>query len=75
MGINPIEINMYIYIGRISIPSRHKLLVTIKNHPELGLELGLVENVAEEREVGGDLGRLGHREVVGQLKLVDHSES
>ncbi len=47
----------------------------VVQHPELRLELGLVEDVAQQGEVGGDLGGLGHSEVVGQLKLVDHSES
>ncbi len=47
----------------------------VVQHPELRLELGLVEDVAQQGEVGGDLGGLGHSEVVGQLKLVDHSEN
>ena len=47
------------------------LFVTIVEHPELRLELGLVEDVAQPGEVGRDLGGLGHGEVVGGLQLVD----
>ena len=46
------------------------LFVTIVEHPELRLELGLVEDVAQPREVGCDLRRLRHREVVRGLQLV-----
>ena len=44
--------------------------MTVVEHPELRLELGLVEDVAQPREVGRDLGGLRHREVVGGLQLV-----
>ena len=44
--------------------------MTVVEHPELRLELGLVEDVAQPGEVGRDLGGLRHREVVGGLKGV-----
>ena len=47
------------------------LFVTIVEHPELRLELGLVEYVAQPRKVGRDLGGLRNRKVVRGLQLVD----
>jgi hypothetical protein len=48
--------------------------VRIVQHPQLGLELGFVKDVAQEWKVGSDLRRLGDGEVVAQLELEDGSE-
>ncbi len=45
--------------------------MAIVKHPQLGLVLGLVQDVAEQREAGGHLGALGQREAVRQLQFVD----
>ena len=41
----------------------------VEQHPQLGLELGLVEDVAQEGKVGRHFGGLCDAEVVGQLEF------
>lgn len=57
-------------LGREGVAAGHQLLVAVVQHPQLGLELGFVQDVAQPREIGGDLGRLGQGEVVGQLYVI-----
>ena len=66
----------------VSVPGGDELLPAVVEHPQLALELGLVQDVAEPAKVGRDLqdivlvagatvaAAVGQVEVVGELELV-----
>jgi len=52
---------------RVRVSTVDQLLVAVVKHPQLRLVRALVEQRAQQAEVGDDLARLGLGEVVRQL--------
>ena len=62
---------MIYHLVWVGVAGAYQLFVGVEQHPELRFVLRLIEQVAKQRDVGRNIGGLGHCERVCRLERVD----